>query len=117
VETSKESFIREGYILVATTKGYYKDAYSEYDDDYSRNDAKSQKIGGNVRTKLPPDKHPDKYETLKRLEREKKAMQRKLMDEEFGKQKRQMKQKKREKTNWTKQYEYGMLDEDDYSDY
>ena len=117
METSKESFIREGYILVATTKGYYKDAYSEYDDDYSRNDAKSQKIGGNVRTKLPPDKHPDKYETLKRLEREKKAMQRKLMDEEFGKQKRQMKQKKREKTNWTKQYEYGMLDEDDYSDY
>jgi len=103
---------------VATTKGFFKDAYADFDDDgFTRNDMRSQKMGGNLKTKLPPDKHPEKYETLKRLEREKKAMQRKLMDEEYGKQKRQIKQKKREITNWTKQYENGLLDEDDFSDY
>jgi len=103
---------------VATTKGFFKDAYADFDDDgFTRNDARSQKMGENLKTKLPPDKHPDKYETLKRLEREKKAMQRKLMDEEYGKQKRQIKQKRREITNWTKQYQNGLLDEDEFSDY
>ena len=105
--------------MVATTKGNYKGAYADFDDDdYTRNDVRSQKTGGSVRAKLPPDKHPDKYETLKRLEREKKAMQKKYLDEEYyGKQKRQVKPKKRENTNWIKQYEYGLLDEDDFSDY
>lgn len=102
---------------MATTKGYYKDAYEDYDNDYSNNDSRSQKSGGQVKTKHPPDKHPDKYEAFKRLEREKKAMQKKLVDEEYGRHKRQMKHKKNSKTNWTKQYEYGMLDEDDFTDY
>lgn len=99
---------------MATTKGYYKDAYADYDDD---DYPKHHRTGGNVKTKLAPEKLPEKYETLKRIEKEKKAMQKKLMDEEYGKQKRQVKQKKRENTNWIKQYEYGMLDEDDFSDY
>lgn len=97
---------------MATTKGNFKDAYADYDeDDYTR------KMGGNVRAKLPPDKHPEKYETLKRLEREKKAIQKKYTDEEYGKHKRQVKQKKRENTNWIKQYENGLLDEDDFLEY
>lgn len=104
--------------MVATTKGNYRDAYADFDeDDNPKNDARSQRAGGNVKTKLPPDRNSEKYEAIKRLEKEKKAMQRKLMDEEYGKQKRQVKPKKRSKTNWTKQYEYGMLDEDDFSDY
>lgn len=102
---------------MATTKGYYKDVYEDFDDDYPKNDVRSQKSGGQAKTKLPTDRHPDKYEALKRLERERKAMQKKLLDEEYGKRKHQTKQKKRSKTNWTKQYEYGMLDEDDFSDY
>lgn len=102
---------------MATTKGKFRDAREDFDSDTFMKNVRNQKMGGYSRTKLPSDKNPEKYEIIKRLEKEKKAMQRKYMDEEDGKQKRQIKQKKRENTNWIKQYEYGMLDEDDYLDY
>ena len=100
---------------MATTKGgYYKDAYEDFENDYTI--PKSQKSGGQVKTKHSADRYSDKYETYKRLEREKKVMQKKLLDEEYDRHKPQIKHKRSTKTNWTKQYEYGMLD-DDYSDY
>ncbi|CUH93736.1 hypothetical protein [Herbinix luporum] len=73
------------------------------------NEARNQKI--------PPELQADKHEVKKRLEREKKALKKKQLEEDFGRQKRQIKGKKNTKTNWTRQYEYGLLDEDDYSDY
>lgn len=101
---------------MATTKGgYYKDAYEDFENDYMV--SRSQRSGGQVKTKHQTDRYPDKYETLKRLEREKKAIQKKLYDDEDERQKRQIKHKRSSKTNWTKQYEYGMLDDDDFSDY
>lgn len=54
----------------------------------------------------------DKYETKKRIERKKKAIKKKVIDEDYGRHKHPMHYKKTVKTNWTKQYEYGLLDED-----
>lgn len=53
-------------------------------------------------------------EGMKRIEREKRAMQRKHMDEEYDRHIHPMKHKKTAKTNWTKQYEKGALDDEEF---
>ena len=55
-----------------------------------------------------------KYEGMKRFEREKRALQKKHMYEEYDRQIHPMKSKKTGKTNWTKQYEKGTLDEEEF---
>jgi hypothetical protein len=57
---------------------------------------------------------PNKYEGMKRIEREKRAQQKKHMDEEYDRHIHPMKQKKTAKTNWTKQYEKGSLDWEEF---
>lgn len=54
----------------------------------------------------------DKLETMKRLEREKKAMQKKTHEEEVVKRGRPPVKQKREVKDWTKGYEAGMIDEE-----
>lgn len=97
-------------------RGSYNNAYEDMDDDSPRNGARNNKPRELVKPKLPPDQQPDKYEAKKRLEREKKVVQRKLMDEESDREKRPTKHKNSSKTNWTKNYQVGMLDEDEYTD-
>lgn len=92
-----------------------RDNYEDMEDDYLENEVKNHKSAGQSKSKRPPNTPFDKYETMMRLEREKKAIQKKMIDEEFNKHKSKMKQKKNSsKTNWTKYYENGLLDEDDY---
>ncbi len=55
----------------------------------------------------------NKYEGMKRIESEKRARQKKHMDEEYDRHIHPMKQKKTAKTNWTKQYEKGSLDDEE----
>ncbi|HHU73097.1 MAG TPA: hypothetical protein GXZ28_00530 [Clostridiales bacterium] len=62
--------------------------------------------------------HLDKLETLKRIEREKKVKKRKMYEEEMERPKRPVvKQRRPAGKDWTKNYEYGLLDDDmDYFD-
>jgi len=55
-----------------------------------------------------------KYENMRRFEREKRALQKKHLYEEYDKQFHPMKSKRTTKTNWTKQYEKGTLDEEEF---
>lgn len=64
------------------------------------------------------DQPSDKLETIKRLEREKKVIQRKNREEEVEKPRRNLTKQKRSVKDWTKGYVYGLLDEEeDYSLY
>ena len=56
---------------------------------------------------------PDKLETIKRLEREKKVVQKKNREEEIEKPKRPVVKQKRNTKDWTKDYEYGLLNEEE----
>ena len=95
-------------------RNYKRDFYDDMEDDYIKKEVKGQKVSGQSKSKRPPDTPPDKYEAMMRLEREKKAKQKKILDEEYSKHKSPMKQKKNSKTNWTKYYENGDFEEDDY---
>lgn len=55
-----------------------------------------------------------KYENMRRFEREKRALQKKHIYEEYDRQFHPMKNRKTSKTNWTKQYEKGTLDEEEF---
>jgi hypothetical protein len=90
--------------------------YDDMDDDNPKNGIRMSKPKDQVKTKLPPDQQPDKYEVMKRIEREKKALQKKLTDEARDRHEHLMKYKKTAKTNWTKHYENGMLNEDDFGE-
>ena len=64
------------------------------------------------------EQEPDNLEMLRRLEREKKVMQKKknrdeLYDDIQKPKRPQMKAKRMPKKDWTKSYIYGQLDEDD----
>jgi hypothetical protein len=55
-----------------------------------------------------------KFENMRRFEREKRALQKKHIYEEYDRQVHPMKNRKTAKTNWTKQYEKGTLDEEEF---
>lgn len=104
--------------MVATTrpneskkKNNYKNEFDDMDEYTPNNRAKVYKSKESTKTKLPPDLPLDKYEAIKRIERDKRAMHKKLMDEEYSKRDFPMKYKKTAKTNWTKYYEKGAIDE------
>jgi hypothetical protein len=64
------------------------------------------------------DLQPDKLETIKRLEREKKVIQKKSREEEIEKPKHLQNKPRKIIKDWTKGYEYGLLDDEaDYSEY
>lgn len=96
---------------------YVKGSYE--DEDYSNSGARSHKSSEDRHRAISKEQLPDKYEAYRRLEREKKALQKKLREEEHEKTKRPaMKQKRSAKSDWTKDYVYGLIDEDnDFTDY
>lgn len=97
-------------------RGFNKDR--DYDTD--RNEGRSGKSYGSKdqRMKDAPTKEkeqqPDKFETIKRIEREKKAMQKKQESKKTEKQaKPQVKQKRTNNIDWTRGYQNGLYDDDD----
>lgn len=110
VKSENNSKKSMGFDNRSNNRAFYEDG----EEDYLEKEGKNYKSTGQSKSKIPPDTPFDKYETMKRLEREKKALQKKMLDEEYSKHKSPMKQKKNSKTNWTKYYEKGLIDEDDY---
>ena len=134
---------REGYILVVTanvneSKARGKTQYKQretsrpssyqkqrnYQGNYYKDKDEENEIGSkrNVKGKetkkgsQSKEQQPEKLETIKRFEREKKIMQKKNSIEELEKDKRpQLKKRRMEHINWTKSYEDGLYDpEEDY---
>lgn len=100
---------------------YQRRSYIDKDEDIEtrntrRNKSNEPKSKGASGIEL---EQSDKMEMIRRLERDKKAKQKKLREEEeIEKQKRpQIKHKRNSKSDWTKDYVYGLLDEEsDYLD-
>lgn len=63
-------------------------------------------------SRIPIDPQMAKYQTMKRIEREKRAMSKKLLYDEYDRRGHSASRKKRAKTNWIKHYENGTLDEE-----
>ena len=60
------------------------------------------------------EQQPDKFETIKRLEKEKKVMLKKQESKKTEKAaKPQMKQKRANNVDWTRGYQNGLYDDDD----
>lgn len=99
-------------------KEYGKYSYEDRAEEDEIKTTKSHKSSESRTKNIPQEHQPDKLETIRRLEREKKAMQKKQREEEEEKQKRPPIKKRNTKTDWTKDYVYGLMDEDeDYSSY
>lgn len=114
---------------------YGKDSYGggngfHKDDDYDENNQRrkgyssgGQRSDGKAKGTRDKEKEPqsDKLETVRRLEKEKKALERKSQELEKEKQsKPQLKKKRTSNVDWTKGYAkglYGDDDEEDYSEY
>lgn len=93
-------------------------AYVNKDDDEDDRSFKGRKASeAKTKNSLMKDKdqQPDKLETMRRFEREKKAIQKKNRQEEFERSKRPIIKQKRSTKDLTKGYEYGLLgDEEDF---
>lgn len=96
------------------------------DDDYETDNKRGKNHGnGGIRQDMKsktPNKEkelqPDKMETIKRLEKEKKALERKNQELEREKQnKPQAKKRRTGNIDWTKGYAKGLYGEDDEEDY
>lgn len=120
VKSSNDSFRQE-------IKPYNKD--KDYDSDYklgkSYSGGREQRMN-DFRSKTSQSKEkeqqPDKLVTIKRLEREKKALQRKKQDFEERTERRNKPQIKHRRTNnidWTRGYANGRYgdDDEDYTEY
>jgi hypothetical protein len=62
------------------------------------------------------EQQPDKFETIRRLEKEKKAMEKKIQESEKKQEKATKPQAKKKRSNnidWTKGYENGLYNDDD----
>lgn len=103
------------------SKEFSRPVYLDKDEDNDNRFKNHRSADTKAKSSQGKDKEQttDKLETIKRLEREKKAIQKKNRDEELEKQKKPLMKSKKNKTiNWTKGYECGLLDEDeDYSEY
>ncbi|SHO47826.1 hypothetical protein [Anaerocolumna xylanovorans] len=105
--------------------GFHKD--DDYEDGNRKNKYSAGGQRSEVKSKSAPgkEKEPqsDKLETIKRLEKEKKALERRNQELEKEKAKQNkppMKKKRTGNIDWTKGYAkglYGDDDEDDYTDY
>lgn len=107
--------------------GYNKDKDYDSDNRYGKgySSGRDQRMGDSrTKTSQSKDKEqqPDKFETIKRLEREKKAVQKK--NQEINKKsdkpsKPQVKQRRTNNIDWTKGYESGRYgdDDEDYTEF
>lgn len=100
----------------------YKDG-GGYNKDRDDNDGRRNKSYGNgkdqrvknERKTVTSEQQPDKFETIKRLEKEKKVIQKKQENSKKPEKanKPQVKQKRSNNIDWTKGYENGLYDDDD----
>jgi len=104
------------------SKPFNKDDDYENDNNYGRGNQRGESRSKSGQTK-EREQQPDKFETLKRLENEKKIKQKKL-DQELGNKwpkpnKPLVKHKRTNNIDWTKGYEKGFFDDDDeiYTEY
>jgi len=101
---------------------FNKDDDYENDKNYGRGNQRTESRSKSGQTK-EREQQPDKFETLKRLENEKKIKQKKL-DQEFGSKSEKpnkplVKHRRTNNIDWTKGYEKGLFDDDDeiYTEY
>lgn len=120
------SYNPKGNHVKAKESGYRASSYSkdyDKDEEYDTKGSKNHRTSGTKNYQNKEIDQPiDKLETIRRLEREKKVVQKKYREEshdDYVKPKRsQMKEKRVSKKDWTKNYIYGLYDEDeDYFDY
>lgn len=105
------------------SRSSYMKSSMSFRKDNDRNEDDEELRGGKVRRPAEKSRSSqkneldqwEKLEILKRLEREKKAVQKKSREEETEKFKRPAAKQKRSIRDWTKDYEYGLLDDgEDY---
>lgn len=101
---------------------FNKDDDYENDKNYGRGNQRAESRSKSGQTK-EREQQPDKFETLKRLENEKKIKQKK-QDQEFGNKSEKpnkplVKHRRTNNIDWTKGYEKGLFDDDDetYTEY
>ncbi|BCJ93146.1 hypothetical protein acsn021_07150 [Anaerocolumna cellulosilytica] len=113
------------YKKEARNSGYYKNKDS--DEDYGKGygggkDKRNSDSRGKASQNKEKEQQPEKFEIIKRLEREKKAITRKNqeLDKQAEKQgKAQTRHRKTNRIDWTKGYEKGLYgdDDEDYTEY
>jgi hypothetical protein len=89
--------------------------YSVYEDeeDYDRQNKTRKNSDNKVKNHITEDVEiSDKLETIKRLEREKHAVQKKSREEVVERKKKPVLKQKRSSRDWTKDYQNGLLDEE-----
>lgn len=101
--------------------GNRTDAYSKdkYDDEYDRGNKHEIKKRTSVAKDKTKEIQPDKADIAMRLEKEKKVMQKKRQDNKKNHQQQrpQMKAKRQNNIDWTREYENDSYDDDDMSYY
>lgn len=91
----------------------YENLMETDEDDYSTPIRVRKNSDSKRRNQLPEElEQSDKLETIKRLEREKKAVQKKVREEEISKKKKPVVKQKRNSKDLTREYQYGLLDEE-----
>jgi len=90
--------------------------YSTYEDEeeYGSQQKGRKNSDGKCKSHMSDDiELPDKLESIKRFEREKKAVQKKNREEETERRKKPVMKQKRSTKDWTRDYEYGLLDDEE----
>ena len=91
--------------------------YSPYDKDKDE-DVKPVRRATSVKDSKPKEAQPDKSQVQSRIEKEKKAMQKKQAERKNARPNRQMARPKRTNNiDWTSIYENGEYDEDEFDAY
>jgi len=110
-----DDFSKNNKAYTERGKGSYGKHYYSYDDedDYSLQH-KGRKAHDSRGRILDSDdiELSDKLESIKRFEREKKAVQKKNRKEEDERRKKPHLKQKRSTKDWTRDYNYGLLDEE-----
>lgn len=95
------------------SRSYQKNYLEDMDEDIEYKASRSHRTNDS-KAKLQQDQPLDKLEAFKRLEREKKIMQKKQREEDAEKKRRPApKQRRSAKSDLTKDYIYGLYDEDE----
>lgn len=101
--------------------GFHKDDDYENDKKHGKGNVIGQRGDSKARSSQSREKEPqtDKMETIKRLEKEKKALERKnqVLEKDSLKQSKPQTKKRTGNIDWIKGYEKGMYGDDDEEDY
>lgn len=110
-----DDFSKKSKADTERSKGSYGKQYSTYDDEDDFSLQHKGRKGNDSRGRILDTDDielPDKLESIKRFEREKKAAQKKNRKEEDERRKKPQFKQKRSTKDWTRDYNYGLLDEE-----